>query len=69
MYFDVVLGLPGWFYGAVIVGFFTLFSTFVFDLTALAEKKCPICKTRFNDVFGLNRHIKMVERVALKKAA
>jgi len=66
MYFDVI---PGWFYGAVIVGFITLFSTFVFDLTALAEKKCPICKKSFNDVFGLNQHIKMVERAALKKAA
>jgi len=66
MYFDII---PGWFYGAVIVGFITLFSTFVFDLTALAEKKCPICKKSFNDVFGLNQHIKMVERAALKKAA
>ena len=69
MYFNVIFGLPGWFYGAVIVGFMTLFSTFVFDLTALADKKCPICKTRFNNVFGLNRHIKRVERTALKKAA
>lgn len=66
MYFDFI---PWWFYGSVIVGFITLFSALVFDLTDLAEKKCPICNKSFNDVFGLNRHIRMVERAGIKKAA
>ncbi|MBI5234343.1 MAG: C2H2-type zinc finger protein [Deltaproteobacteria bacterium] len=31
------------------------------SLTSVSELKCPICHTKFADVFGLRKHIKTVE--------
>lgn len=61
--------LPFWVYASVIISFIALFVTVAFDFTAIAEKRCPICKKRFDDVFGLRRHIKAVEKSVYKKAA
>ncbi len=61
--------LSDWVYVSVIITFAALLSTFVFDMTAIAEKRCPICRKSFGDVLGVRRHIKSVERGTLKKAA
>lgn len=61
--------LSGWVYGSVLVTFIGLIVVDFFDLAYIAEKKCPICKKSFGDIFGLKKHIKAVETNMLKKAA
>lgn len=51
-----------WVVGAIFITFALLVLLTLIQLRSISEIKCPICGTKFADVFGLRRHIKEQEK-------
>ncbi len=47
-----------WVIGAILISFALLVLFALIQLESISEIKCPVCGTKFADVFGLRRHIK-----------
>ncbi len=47
-----------WVIGAILISLGLLVLLTLVQLESISEIRCPVCGTKFADVFGLRRHLK-----------